>query len=493
MSKNTEVQFKHSDYLKHVKTWDLVDDTVEGHVAIKAKGQTYLPMPISFGAKSDQRAKAHYKEYLSRAVFSSVTGQTVASLIGMAFMKLPNFTAPDSLDYMKKNADGAGRSIYQVSQMMTRLVLKNYRCGVYVDYPQGKQARTLAEQKALKAFPTISVIPAAKIINWDSQVVDNTVVLSLVVIEEDVSVLAANGFTRQNLKQYRVLRLVNGLYCVQLFTPNQTEGGFDVSDPIFPTDYNNNYWTFIPFSFCGAIDNSAHIFSPPMLELAVLNLAHYRNSADVEESSFMVGQPMFCMPNLDVAKLKAMKEAGEGLEISSSRVIQHDIKVVQASENNLAKANMSEKWQQMKELGARLIESGSANRTATEASQNNRIQHSVLSLVVSNVSESLQMALQWCAKYATGDAESLSFDDLTYEVATDFNVVTINNEQAKRLYDAAMANIIPMEVWYHFEQNGTLPESTWLEIQEKLELEQASMPSRYMNAGGYGSGAGFNE
>lgn len=471
------VATKHPDYIKNLKAWGMMDDVCEGEVRIKERGELYLPRPAIFGDKHNPKSSFRYREYLRRAVFYGVTGQTLTSHVGMAFGKLPDFKRPDDFEYMIKNADGAGRSIYQLSQLMTEHVLKHYRCAIYVDYPSGVKARNLAEQKALGLKPTINVLDAYKVINWDTQIVNNTEILSLVVIEESASVISDDGFSRKTKTQYRVLRLINGLYSVQLFRPRD-DGEFDIDEPIFPTDFNGNPWKFIPFTFCGAVDNTPSIRKSPMIELALLNLAHYRNSADVEESAFTIGQPIFSMPDLTEAKVKEMRKQGE-LEIGSSRAVPHKIEIVQASENNLSRSVMGEKWNQMKEMGARLIESGGATKTATEADSDSAIQHSVLSLVVSNVSEALQMALQWCVKYTHSNESAYSLDDLNYVISQDFNRIGFSQEKAKRLYDASLANILPREVWYSYEQSGVMPEMTWKEAEEKLEEQMSGLPSGY--------------
>ena len=55
-------------------------------------------------------------------------------LLGLAFRKDPTMTAPDKLNYLRDNADGAGASIYQQSQQVTENILEAAREGLYTDY-----------------------------------------------------------------------------------------------------------------------------------------------------------------------------------------------------------------------------------------------------------------------------------------------------------------------------------------------------------------------
>ena len=132
---------------------------------------------------------------------------------------------------------------------------------------------------------------------------------------------------------------------------------------------------------------------------------------------------------------------------------------------------MTDKWAQMKEMGARLVEVGSANKTATQADNEDSVQHSVLSLAVSNISEAFQMALRWCAKFALPNHD-LKPDELTYVISQDFNKQKYDAVRSKLIYEACLSGRFPMKVWYQYEQTGTFPEDKWEEI-EKL-IEQAN-------------------
>ena len=97
---------------------------------------------------------------------------------------------------------------------------------------------------------------------------------------------------------------------------------------------------FIPFAFVGAVNNDAQPDTPPMLDLANLNLAHYRNSADFEESAFVMGQPQ-----LVITGVTEDWKTEQGLVTFGARgalvlPIGGDAKLLQVSPNTLAKEAM---------------------------------------------------------------------------------------------------------------------------------------------------------
>lgn len=456
----------HADYASNLPLWVKVDDVCDGEEAVKEKAKTYLPVPITFGDKD------RYKEYLERAVFYGVTGMTLNSYVGSAFNKLPSFNRPDDLDYLDRNADGSGRSIYQVSQRMLRLIMKHYRCAVYVDYPSVQASQTRAEDKTKNAYPMIHVINSRCILDWDHVIIGNQRKLSYVKIKEVITERSEDGFTVDEIEQYRILRLRDGVYTVEVYRLTKENKEAVSLGEVAPTDYNGKTWDYIPFTFVGAVDNSDDIGRAPLLELVNLNLAHYRNSADVEESGFIVGQPTYCAPNINNEQYELMKK--EDCAVGARRLFPTEVKIVQAESNNLVTQLMTDKWNQMKEMGARLIEVGSANKTATQAENESSVQHSVVSLAVSNVSEALTMALRWCARFAMQNYD-LDYEELSYTISQDFNKPSFSEERAKRLYEAAVAQNIPFSVWFTYEQTSTLPEDSWEELDFKLEQQKSGI------------------
>ncbi|WP_180175959.1 DUF4055 domain-containing protein [Acinetobacter sp. YH12025] len=460
----------HADYDKHIATWNKLDDVCGGQEVIKAAKEKYLPKPSLFNSKNDPDGTNRYKEYLMRAIFPGVTSRTLASHIGLAYGKSPVFNKPDELEYLERNADGAGRSIYQSAQRATRLINRNYRCGVYVDFPNVAPSRSKAEEKSKGAFPMIHILKASSIIDWDYIIVGNQKKLSFVKLLETVK--TRNGFKVETKDQYRILALEEGgsgfVYTVQIYTKNDKHEWVE-GEKYIPTDYHGQPWDYIPFTFCGAVDNSDEIGTAPLYELATMELSYYTSTADVEESAFIVGQPTLCFPNITPEQYAMVKESGAS--VGSRSGIPTDAKMVQAEKNGLAYERMNDKWDQMKELGARLIEVGSANKTATQADNDSSVQHSVLSLVVANVSEAFTNALRWCAKFVMPEHD-LKVDELSFTIAQDFNKPKYDPTRSKLIYEACLAGELPMYVWYHYEQTGTFPEDKWEDIVKKIEKRE---------------------
>jgi hypothetical protein len=198
------------------------------------------------------------------------------------------------------------------------------------------------------------------------------------------------------------------------------------SDAVFrayPTDFNGNRLNYIPFDFIGSEDNDPDIDEPPMYSIASINMAHYRNSADFEDSTFYVGQPTTIITGLSQPWLD--KNLSGGVRMGSRVVLPlpagADIKVVQADPNTLAATGMEQKERQMVALGAKLVEQKQVQRTATEASQEEAAETSVLSTCADNTSVAYAQALRNCGRFVSNaDAP------ITFKINTAFEISTMD-------------------------------------------------------------------
>ena len=475
----SDVTFQHPEYVKNLPLWEQVDDVCKGQKSVKDKKEVYLPR--NNPQDHSQEAKGFYDSYLKRAVFYGVTGKTLGSLVGAAFAKDPNFKCPAELEHLKRNANGAGLSLYQLSQSTLRHTLKHYRSALYVDFPDVAPSRNRAEEKAKQAYPMIHLLSAKVVINWDTITVGNQTKLNLVVIAESVSERGKDGFSIETKQQYRVLRLEDAglgefVYTIEIYTKSD-QGIWTGQGRKIPTDYNGDVWSYIPFTFVGAVDNSAQIENSPLLELADLNLAHYRDSADFQESVYYMGHPQYYASGMDWNWFDEAQKRGVyiGAKVMLPLPQGGTLGIAQAQPNTLSREAMKDKWQQMKEMGARLVEKGSANKTATEADNDDAVQHSVLSLCVVNVNEAVNMALRWCTKFVMSNHD-LKPDVLTYVIAQDFNKQKYSVERSRLILEMVQGELLPPEVLYHYEQTGTFPEDKWENIEKKIEEYRMSKP-----------------
>lgn len=440
--------------------YKMIDDCVIGEEAIKAKKETYLPKPNKGDASIENQNR--YDSYLQRAVFYNVTKRTLFGLNGQVFMRAPIINLPEKLKPMEASVDGS-ISLMQLAKKLNTNVLSLGRGGLLTDYPavDGPVSVSDAETKGIR--PTITSYHPMSVINWNTKMRGALRILNLVVIKESY-VSADDGFERQMLDQWRVLRLnENDVYTVEIW--REKEKTMVPLETFVPTDANGDTFDFIPFTFVGSEDNDHNIDNPPMYDISILNIAHYRNSADYEESSFFVGQPTLVMTGLteqwveDVLKGKVYLGSRSSIPLP----VDADAKLLQTAPNIMPFEAMAHKERQMVALGAKLIEPSTVQRTATEATMDKSAENSILSSSAKNVSLAIEQALRWSAKFVGANP-----DEVRFELPTEFDISAMSSEDRRQLMEEWQSGLLVFD-----EAREALRKSGYAKLDNKQAFETA--------------------
>ena len=461
--------------------YELIRDCVAGQRQIKKKGRKYLPDPDEAEPSAAER-EARYKTYLERAVFYGVTNRTLRGLVGLVFDNDPADEIPELLLPVKEDATGSGTSLAQQAQATLADVVSLGRAGLFTDYPQTDGPTSRAESLAGNIRPTILRYNPEQIINWRTRTVGAKVLLSLVVIKE-LYVIEDDGFAETTGTQYRVLRLDEaGNYVVGIHRDVEEEG-FKLFSEFMPSDGAGRPFREIPFTFVGSEDNDPEIDSAPLLDIAELNKAHYHNSADYEESVFMVGQPTPVLTGL--TKQWVTEALDSRVRVGSRGAIPlpvgGDATLLQAEPNTLAFSAMEHKEKQMTALGAKLIEANGTQMTATEATIDAVLDNSILGTCARNVSIGYRKALNWAWQYMTGDVA----DDpeiIDYELNTDFASRLLTAQDRQQIVQAWVQRAITWEeMRWNLKRTGMAYEDDQIakdsineEREEGIEMEAAA-------------------
>src|SRR5690606_38005819 len=128
-------------------------------------------------------------------------------------------------------------------------------------------------------------------------------------------------------------------------------------------------WTEIPFTFVGANNNDARVDPSPMYDMAELNVAHYQTTADCRKSAYFTGQVQVAITGLTENWRDHLEKNRVYFGSETPILLPEggDIKMVQSQGNTQAEREREYVEKQMIAIGARLIQPGSAPKTATES------------------------------------------------------------------------------------------------------------------------------
>lgn len=468
-----QVNFVRPELRNMVRSYDKIAHALAGEEVVKHKAALYLPPPEPL---TTQEGRDRYYSYKTRAVFYNVTKRTQQGLLGQLFSREPQIEVPDYLQFTVANMDGSGVNAMQQTKQTSGHVIAMGRGGLLSDFPTTNGDVSAADLQSGKVKPSITFYEAPQIINWRYAKDGGGKKLLFVILEEKREVYKDNDYSFTNAKQWRVLRLdASGLYIQELYYDNR-------SDPAFtyrPTDYNGDRLDSIPFEFIGAEDNDPDIDDPPMYSIASLNIAHYRNSADFEDSTFLVGQPTIVVTGLTKGWVDEVLGGG-ALRFGSRNAIPlpmgADIKLVQADPNNLAAQGMEQKEKQMVALGAKLVELRQVQRTATEAAQEEVSEASVLQTVADNASVAYAQAFATCSRFVSPNEPNIK-----YRINTAFEISTMDaNSRAETIKEWQMGALTYEEMRQVLRRCGvaTLPDD---EAKAK-SLEEETQRAKAMDA-----------
>jgi hypothetical protein len=323
------------------------------------------------------------------------------------------------------------------------------RYGLLTDYPEAPAGLTQAqvEERGLRA--TISTYPAESIVNWRFETVGTITMLTLVVLKELVD-KPKDDFEVEQVTYHRALALLDGVYVQQLYDENDKP----IGPMIVPTKSDGSTWSIIPFQFIGSQNNDPTPDKSVLLDLANVNVSHYRNSADYEESSFMVGQPTPVFVGLSKSWVDDVLKSGVMLG-SRTAVLLPDGgsgSLMQADPNSMPEVGMQRKEQQMIMIGARIIQDSSGVETAEAAKIRFGGQNSKLAMLAGNWDEALTTAIKWA-----GEFQGTS-DEVLVETNKQYFDATLTPQEA-----IAGAQLLDRRVIAPSDLRGKLRKTGWID------------------------------
>lgn len=434
-SSTAGVDYKHPDYVKYDSKWTPIVDCLEGEIAVKAKTTTYLPLENS--EASQEAYNDRYRAYLRRANFYNATARTLAGGVGQVFNKPPTMDIPEDVKYLVDDPSGTGVTLEQLAKSMLAGVMSLGRYGLWVDHPDTGGLVTQADKDSGLVRPVVKPYACKDILNWRTRKIGAKTKLSMVVLREKTVVSDEDSFEIVEEYQYRVLRLSSeGVYSVELYRKGKLETAG------IPTKMDGTPFDEIPFVFGGITNNDSAVDEPPFYDLAMLNLAHYRNSADYEESVYMVGQPTVWYTGLDEhwardilgGKVRIGSRGGVPLPPGAT------FGIAQVTETTLAKSAMDQKEAQMIALGARLVRDSSVAKTATEVNVDKVSEVSTLAASARNTSAAIRKAFEYCGMYAGKDLSGIKF-----ELSTDFEMTRMTSQELLAVVTTWQAGLMPTE------------------------------------------------
>jgi hypothetical protein len=309
--------------------------------------------------------------------------------------------------------------------------------------------------------------------------------LTLVVLDEQHEADDPDDpYTQVCTTRYRVLRLVDGLYVVEVYEQREAEvdGEMEVIDTLIerhePTKQGQRL-DFIPFTFISPSDVEAEVEESPVQDLVDLNLRHWRRSAGYEHGLYLTGLPTLVITGHDPSRDPADERTGQrptDLVLGSQVAIvlpeaDAAVRMLEFQGQGLGAVaeSLETSKHEMAVMGARLLEEQArVNETATAVMVRQSGDASIARTLTGSVSSALTRLLRWDAWWR-GVAAQPQDERVTATLNRDFFATSLNPQQLVALMQMHQVGQISFETFYHNLQSADMAEPG---IDAEVELER---------------------
>lgn len=285
---HTSPAFQPPAYSAMAPRWKVCRDVMGGTDVMRGDGTLDVYFP-----KGDAETTSERLSRVLRTEFFPLFKETVKGMVGLVFRKDPVLgdDVPSQIVDLAENIDGAGTAFPVFARRVFGDGLVTGHAGILVDVPKVSSTKplTIAEENQLGLRPYWVHIKAEQILNWRTQTINGTVVLTLLVLAETVDVpMGAYGVVATI--RYRVFKRdeTTGAIKYEVWTLNSVS-----HEPELQADGELRNMTMIPFVAFYAGERIAPLQSiPPFIDLAYTNIAHMQVLSDHRTSLHAAGNPI---------------------------------------------------------------------------------------------------------------------------------------------------------------------------------------------------------
>lgn len=361
--------------------WTLAAALLGGTTAMRAAGQAHLPK----WPNEDDKA---YECRRKVAVLFPAYQRTVSTLTGKPFSKpitLGDDVPPKIVEWLQ-DADLQGRNLDTFASDVMESALGYGICGILVDYPKAQGVRTQADESAQGLRPYLIHIKPEQVLGWRAERVNGE--WRLVQLRLMESVDEEDGeYGQKTVDQVRVLR--PGLW--------ETHRKDAKTDTWVLFEQGATTLDFIPYISVYGGRTGFMTATPPLIEVAHLNVAHWQSASDQQTILHVARVPILTVIGVDDEKFELTVGASAAVKLplgGDMKFVEHTGAAIEAGANELDKLE-----ERMRQAGAELLVLSPGKVTATQVATENAVGMCALQRIVQGLEDALDQALQIMAKW----------------------------------------------------------------------------------------------
>lgn len=441
------VQSKHPLYIKWRDDSELPRSLMGGTRAMIEQGETFLP-------KFPLEKPEFYKTRLANSILLNAYKKTVQFLSGQVFQAPIKLTAefPSEVEQYMDDVDKIGSSLDVFSKRVFENGLAEGVSHILIEAPITEPGATKLEEKENGIRPYMKEINPLTVIGWRTDI--NGFLTQIKIVE--IVTEPVGDFGEKAFEQVKVL--APGSWA----TYRRVEG----SDDYKKHEEGNTSLDYIPLvTFIPGQPTSILTGETPLMDLADLNLKHWRSSSDQTNILHVARVPILFGRFIDISQfnIASSKAIIADNEDADLRYVEHSGAAIAAGA-----ADLKEIQAEMALYGLQQLIPRTGNQTATEKALSAAESNSSLGMWVSEYQDTVVRALE-----IFGDYLGVQVPEDSVELPTAFQKGLVDPVTLKLLIDASDRGILSKRaVFDAINRHDLLGDGiTWDIIQEDMDTE----------------------
>ena len=460
------------EYRRMERRWELLHDLLGGTLTMREAEHKWLP-------QEPREEYASYHNRLRRSFLFNAYGDTVEKLTSKPFSRpvVAQGSLPAPIDSMLDDMDMAGTNLTQFARQMFRSAIVYGLTHVLVDFPKS-QAQTLDEERRTGTRPVFIHISPTQLIGCKHEISPSGGMRLKQVRIKETRVETVGEFGETEVEYVRVISDTDyQLYRKDYEADGSAEGDYRL------VEEGQHTFGDVPLITYYINRNGYMSATPPLEDLAFMNLAHWQSMSDQRNIL------RFARVGLLFAAGFSDEEMEEGIAIGPNQLIrstnenakmqyvEHDGKAISSGQEDLSTLET-----RMEVLGMQpLVQSSSGVQTATGKAIDESRTHSAIQAWIRSLENSLTAAFRYAARWMNLEVPT----DFTVEVFNDFGISLRAEEDVKNLILIRSRGDISQDTFLReIKRRGVISDNLDIEA----EIETASAESSASSMAGFDDG-----
>lgn len=435
----------HPEYEARQNEWRRIAAVLAGRDAVVEAGEEFVPM---LGGQDG----GQYNSYLLRGLWFGATQRTRKGIVGLVFSQSPQVSVPISIEPFLEDITLTDVSLQEFAkEVFSEVVAYNWG-GVLVDVSPNTTPTLATDNR-----PYFSFYHAFNVRWWKRERINGKLQPTCVILrEEREDPIPDEDYGSQMVVIYRVLKLTQHTdekgRTFWAYIQEEWEQATDPKDPfnkdkkwrlmrVITPQRKDQSLNFIPFTFMTTEGNEPHICKSDLLDLADMNIDHWRLTVDLRHGLHFTALPTPCASSVpDGLELRIGSETAW---TSSSP----DFKAWFLEYSGAGIGSIQEAIERdehlMALLGSRLLETQKrASETAEAMVIRQAGEDSVVMSAARSVEKGIEKAL-WHMAYWVGEEDPKTSVSLTGGL----NDLMIGAQDMVVMFKAVQAGLLSEQAW----------------------------------------------